>query len=91
MTLLLLQCRGGLGGSYDASLGDEGYHAYVRLITEESQGEPRLQGHAVVFLGQNLGLTSMNEAYAIQVVTEDPNDTCKKGDHVSNIISHLTK
>jgi hypothetical protein len=119
--------QGRAGGSFDASLGDEGYQAYVFitdkgnfmitvsqgastspnysaerlltdevrlnvcLITEEDEGKPRLQGHAVVFLGQDLGLNSINEAYAIQVTTDDPNETCKTGDHVSKIISHMTK
>ena len=119
--------QGRAGGSTDASLGDEGYQAYVfrtdkgnfmitvaqgagstpyysieRLLTNdlkinaclmtgETQGEPRIQGHAAVLLGQNLGLTSVNDVYAIQVTSDDPDNTCKTGDHLSKIISHMSE
>jgi hypothetical protein len=119
--------QGRAGGSYDASLGDEGYQAYVFrtdkgnfmitvaqgagstpyysierlltndlminscLITGEVPGEPRIQGHAAVLLGRNLGLASVNDVYAIQVSSDDPDNTCKTGDHVSKIISYMTK
>jgi hypothetical protein len=118
--------QGIAGGSYNASLGDEGYQAYViktnqgnymitiaqgpgsnpsysaeRLLTneielngclvaEESQMEPRIWGNVIVFLGQDLGLTSINEVYAIEVTTDDPDATCKTGDHLSRIISYMT-
>ena len=119
--------QGIAGGSYDASLGDEGYQAYVIktnngnfmitvaqgpgsspsysaerlltnelelngcLVTEESQVEPRVWGRVIAFLGQDPGLTSINEVYAIEVTTDDPDDTCKTGDHLSKIISHMTQ
>lgn len=119
--------QGMAGGSYDASLGDEGYLAYVIktnkgnfmitvaqgpgstpsysaerlltnelelkgcLVTEESQIEPRIWGHVIAFLGQDLGLTSISEVYAIEVTTDDPDETCKTGDHLSRIISHRTQ
>lgn len=119
--------QGIAGGSYDASLGDEGYQAYVIktnkgnfmitvaqglgsspsysaerlltndlelngcLVTEESQVEPRVWGRVIAFLGQDLDLTSISEVYAIEVITDDPDDTCKTGDHLSKIISHMTQ
>jgi hypothetical protein len=38
-----------------------------------------------------LDRVSINEVYAIQVTTDDPDDTCKTGDHLSKIFSHMTK
>jgi hypothetical protein len=119
--------QGLAGGSYDASVGDEGYQAYVIktnkgnfmvtvsqgqgsnpsysaerllsnelelngcLVTEESLMEPRIWGNVIAFLGQDLGLTSISDVYAIEVTTDDPDETCKTGDHVSRIISHSTQ
>jgi hypothetical protein len=61
------------------------------LVTEESQVEPRVWGRVIAFLGQDPGLTSINKVYAIEVTTDDPDDTCKTGDHLSKIISHMTQ
>ena len=119
--------QGIAGGSYDASLGDEGYKAYVIktnkgnfmitvaqgpgsspsysagrlltnelelngcLVTEETQVEPLVWGRVIAFLGQDADLTSISVVYAIEVTTDDPDDTCKTGDHLSKIISHMTK
>jgi hypothetical protein len=119
--------QGKAGGSYDASLGDEGYLAYVIktnkgnfmitvaqgsgsspsysaehlltnelkldgcLVTEESQIEPRIWGNVIAFLGQDFGLTSISDVYTIEVTTDDPDQTCKTGDHLSQIISHRTQ
>lgn len=119
--------QGIAGGSYDASLGDEGYQAYVIktnkgnfmitvaqgpgsspslsaerlltnelrldecLVTEETEVQPRVWGRVIAFLGQDQGLTSISEVYTIEVTTDDPDDTCKTGDHLSKIISHMTK
>jgi hypothetical protein len=115
------------GGSYDASLGDEGYQAYVfmtdkgnfmitvsqgegnaphysteRLLTEKlnlkeclttevGDGEPRLQGHSLVLLWRDLDIKNINEVYSIQVITDDPNNTCKSGDRISKIFSQMAK
>jgi len=119
--------QGIAGGSYDASLGDEGYQAYVIktnkgnfmitvaegpgsrpsfsaerlltnelelngcLLTAETQVEPRVWGRVIAFLGEDLDPTSISEVYAIEVTTDDPDDTCKTGDHLSKIISHMTQ
>jgi hypothetical protein len=119
--------QGIAGGSYDASLGDEGYQAYVIktnkgnfmitvaqgpgsspslsaerlltnelvlngcLVTEQTDVEPRVWGRVIAFLGQDQGLTSISEVYAIGVTTDDPDDNCKTGDHLSKIISHRTQ
>lgn len=119
--------QGKAGGSYDASLGDEGYLAYVIktnkgnfmitvaqgsgsspsysaerlltnelelngcLVTEESQIEPRVWGHVIAFLGQDFSFTSISDVYTIEVTTDDPDETCKTGDHLSQIISHRTQ
>jgi hypothetical protein len=61
------------------------------LVTEESQVEPRVWGRVIAFLGQDPGLISISEVYAIEVTTDDPDNDCKSGDHLSKIISQMTK
>ena len=85
--------QGIAGGSYDASLRDEGYHAYV-INTNKGNfmiAVARIWGHVIAFLGQDIGLTSISDVYAIEVTTGDPDETCKTGDHLSRIISHRTQ
>ena len=119
--------EGKAGGSYDESLGDEGYEAYVFKIdkgnfmitvsegfgtnpyysanhllsnniklnecldTESGRGKPSFQDHTTEYLGYNLNLTAVTHVYAIQVTSDDPDDGCETGEHVSKIFSQMTK
>lgn len=119
--------QGKAGGSYDASMGDEGYEAYVFktdkgnfmitvsegfgtkpnysanhllsndvklnecLDTESGRGKPAFHEHTVEYLGHNLNLTDVNQVYTIQVTSDDPDDKCETGEHVSKIFSQMTK
>ena len=119
--------QGKAGGSYDASLCDEGYEAYVFktdkgnfmitvsegsgtnpyystnhllssdiilnecLDTESGRGKPSFQAHTAEYLGHNLNLTAITQVYAIQVTSDDPDDECETGEHVSKIFSQMTK
>jgi hypothetical protein len=119
--------QGKAGGSYDASMGDEGYQAYVFktdrgnfmitvsegfgtkpyysanhllsndtklnvcLDTESGRGEPAFHEHTVEYRGHNLNLTDVNQVFAIQVTSDDPDEECETGDHVSKIFSHMSK
>jgi hypothetical protein len=120
--------QGKAGGSYDASLGDEGYEAYVFktdkgnfmisasegesgttpyysashlltndialnecLDTESGRGMPAFNQHTVEYRGHNLNLTDVNQVYTIQVTSDDPDDECETGEHISKIFSQMTK
>jgi hypothetical protein len=119
--------QGKAGGSYDASMGDEGYEAYVFktdkgnfiisvaegsgttpyysadhllsndiklnecLDTESGRGEPAFNKNTVEYRGRNLNLTDVNQVYTIQVTSDDPDDDCETGEHVSKIFSQMTK
>jgi hypothetical protein len=119
--------QGKAGGSYDASMGDEGYEAYVFktdrgnfmitvsegfgtkpyysanhllsndtklnecLDTESGRGEPAFHEHTVEYRGRNWNLTDVNQVFAIQVTSDDPDDQCETGEHVSKIFSHMSK
>jgi hypothetical protein len=119
--------QGKAGGTHDASLGDEGYEAYVFktdkgnfmitisegsgtnpyystnhllsndvklnecLDTESGRGKPSFQDHTAEYLGHNLNLTAITHVYAIQVTSDDPDDECETGEHVSKIFSQMTK
>src|SRR5918996_3096582 len=119
--------EGKAGGSYDESLGDEGYEAYVFktdngnfiisvsegsgtspyysanhlltnditlnecLDTESGRGDPAFHEHTVEYRGHNLNLTDVNQVYTIQVTSDDPDDECETGEHVSKIFSQMTK
>lgn len=118
--------QGKAGGSYDASMGDEGYEAYVFktdkgnfmisvsegfgtkpyysanhllsndiklnecLDTESGRGEPAFNEHTVEYRGHNLNLTDVNQVYTIQVSSDDPDDECETGEHISKIFSQMT-
>jgi hypothetical protein len=118
--------QGKAGGSYDASMGDEGYEAYVFktdkgnfmisvsegfdtkpyysanhllsndiklnecLNTESGRGEPSFNEHTVEYRGHNLNLTDVNQVYTIQVSSDDPDDECETGEHISKIFSQMT-
>jgi hypothetical protein len=122
-----ISVQGKAGGSYDASLGDEGYEAYVFktdkgnfmitvsegfgttpyyssdhllsndvklnecLDTESGKGKPSFHEHTVEYLGRNLNLTNVNQVYAIQVTSDDPDDECETGEHVAKIFSQMSK
>jgi len=120
--------QGKAGGSYDASLGDEGYQAYVFktdkgnfmisvsegepgtspyysashlltneialnecLDTESGRGKPVFNQRTVEYQGHNLNLTDVSQVYAIQVTSDDPDDECETGEHVSKIFSDMSK
>lgn len=119
--------QGKAGGSYDASLGDEGYEAYVFktdkgnfiisvsegsgtnpyysanhlltnditlnecLDTESGRGESAFHEHTAEYRGHSLNLTDVNQVYTIQVTSDDPDDECETGEHVSKIFSHMSK
>ena len=122
-----ISVQGKAGGSYDASLGDEGYEAYVFktdkgnfmitvaegsgtnpyystnhlltndiklnecLDTESGRGKPSFHEHTAEYQGRNLNLTSITHVYAIQVTSDDPDEECETGEHVSKIFSQMTK
>ena len=122
-----ISVQGKAGGSYDASLGDEGYEAYVFktdkgnfmitvaegsgtnpyystnhlltndvklnecLDTESGRGKPSFHEHTVEYRGRNLNLTDVNQVYTIQVTSDDPDEECETGEHVSKIFSQMTK
>ena len=122
-----ISVQGKAGGSYDASLGDEGYEAYVfktdkgnfmitvaegsgtnpfystnHLLTndvklnecldiESGRGKPSFHEHTAEYQGRNLNLTAITHVYAIQVTSDDPDEECETGEHVSKIFSQMTK
>ena len=122
-----ISVQGKAGGSYDASLGDEGYEAYVFktdkgnfmitvaegsgtnpyystnhlltndvklnecLDTESGRGKPSFHEHTAEYQGRNLNLTAITRVYAIQVTSDDPDEECETGEHVSKIFSQMTK
>jgi hypothetical protein len=122
-----ISVQGKAGGSYDASLGDEGYEAYVFktdkgnfmitvaegsgtnpyystnhlltndvklnecLDTESGRGKPSFHEHTAEYQGRNLNLTAITNVYAIQVTSDDPDEECETGEHVSKIFSQMTK
>ena len=52
---------------------------------------PSFQDHTTEYLGYNLNLTAVTHVYAIQVTSDDPDDECETGEHVSKIFSQMTK
>ncbi|MGH9994976.1 MAG: hypothetical protein ACRD4J_07060 [Nitrososphaeraceae archaeon] len=122
-----ISVQGKAGGSYDASLGDEGYEAYVFktdkgnfmitiaegsgtnpyystnhlltndvklnecLDTESGRGKPSFHEHTAEYQGRNLNFTAITHVYAIQVTSDDPDEECETGEHVSKIFSQMTK
>ena len=99
------------GGSYDPSLGDEGYQAYVfdtdmgtleisvaegtsnephfstdqilakviklsecLIKTKGTLGTPLFQNNTVMSVDPNLNFIKVNKVYAIQVISEDPDE-----------------
>ena len=122
-----ISVQGKAGGSYDTSLGDEGYEAYVFktdkgnfmitvaegsgtnpyystnhlltndvklnecLDTESGRGKPSFHEHTAEYQGRNLNLTAITHVYAIQVTSDDPDEECETGEHVSKIFSQMTK
>ena len=77
----------------------------VSLVQQESllerEGASFLSNNAVkclVFMsilqntkGRNLNLTAITHVYAIQVTSDDPDEECETGEHVSKIFSQMTK
>jgi hypothetical protein len=61
------------------------------LDTESGRGKPSFQDHTAEYLGHNLNLTAITHVYAIQVTSDDPDDECETGEHVSKIFSQMTK
>jgi hypothetical protein len=114
------------GGSYDPSMGDEGYEAYVFdtdkgifqitvaegssnkpyysvghilakeiklnecLLSEGTHGKPRFDNNTVEYIDHNQNFTKVNKAYAIQVTSDDPDERCKTGEHISKIFPTQT-
>src|ERR687891_36558 len=92
--------EGKAGGSYDESLGDEGYEAYVFKIDKGnfmitvSEGfgtNPYYSANHLLSNNINLNVTAVTHVYAIQVTSDDPDDECETGEHVSKIFSQMTK
>jgi hypothetical protein len=61
------------------------------LDTESRREKPSFQDHTAEYLGHNLNLTAITHVYTIQVTSDDPDDECETGEHVSKIFSQMTK
>jgi hypothetical protein len=116
-----IKVEGIAGGSYDPSMGDEGYHAYVFetdkgiyqisvaegsskpyygtshilnkeiklnecLLTEDTRGKPSFENNTVRYMDDKLKITKVNKVLAIKVILDDPDERCKNGEHVREII-----
>lgn len=118
--------QGTAGGTYDPSMGDEGYEAYVFntdkgifqitvaegssnkpyysvdhilnkqlkvnecLLTEGTHGKPQFNNNTVMFVDHKQNFTKINKAYAIQVTSDDPDETCANGQHIRKIFPNQT-
>jgi hypothetical protein len=117
-----LTVQGIAGGTYDPSLGDEGYYAYVFntdkgifqitvsegssnkpyygaerivnkeiklhgcLITESATGKPSFENNIVKYLDHSMKFTKVNTALTILVTSDDPDERCRTGQHIQQII-----
>lgn len=52
---------------------------------------PSFHEHIAEYQGRNLNLTGITHVYAIQVTSDDPDEECETGEHVSKIFSQMTK
>jgi len=117
-----IKVEGIAGGSYDPSMGDEGYHAYVFetdkgiyqisvaegssnkpyygtghilnkeiklnecLLTKDTRGKPSFENNTIRYIDDKLNITKVNKVHAIKVVLDDPDERCKNGEHIREII-----
>jgi hypothetical protein len=119
--------EGNAGASYDPSVGDEGYQAYIfdtdkgifeitvaesssdkphystnqilakevkldecLLKNREVQGKPAFENNTVMYVDPGLNITKLNKVYTVQVISDDPDETCETGQHIRKIYSNQT-
>ena len=57
------------------------------LEDRTATGEPRFNGKTVEYIPQDLVIENVSKAYAIQVISDDPDDDCESGQHIYKIFS----
>jgi hypothetical protein len=119
--------QGTAGGSYDPSVGDEGYQAYIfdtdkgifeitvaesssnkphystdqilakviklnecLIKNRETHGKPLFENNTVSYVDPSLNVTKVNKVYTVQVISDDPDEKCKTGQHIRKIYSNQT-
>jgi hypothetical protein len=57
------------------------------LEDRTATGEPKFSGKTVEFIPRGLVFENVSKAYAIQVISDDPDDDCESGNHIYKIFS----
>jgi hypothetical protein len=50
-------------------------------------GEPKFNGKKVEYVPKEVEITNVSKAYALQIISDDPDDNCDSGEHIYKIFS----
>jgi hypothetical protein len=60
------------------------------LKNREVQGKPAFENNTVMYVDPGLNITKLNKVYTVQVISDDPDETCETGQHIRKIYSNQT-
>ncbi|MDQ3084430.1 MAG: hypothetical protein M3Q77_06405 [Thermoproteota archaeon] len=78
--------------------GDKPYYGVDRFDIKKFQigecvnhktatGEPKFTGKLAEYIPKEIIFTNVSEAYALQIIADDPDDDCETGEHIYKIFS----
>lgn len=57
------------------------------IVEKTSSGKPQFSGNTAEYIPKNLKFNTVSKAYTIEVSLDDPDDSCKSGEHVDKVFS----